>query len=234
MCLFCLTVFQTYSQTGIGTKTPHKSAALDITSTTKGLLIPRMTRAQRDAISSPAEGLEIFSTTDQTKYYFDGVKWEESFSENYNAYYQIYKFGSPGGTGPQLTAINMTPISEVFNSSDATYAKKSGTNAIKILETGIYNVELTGLILRGGTNGNPVTGRYILRKNGVDLASCYESLGQVYTVNNATHTGVTFPNFKFFADDILTIWAQNVDGNAAGMNLVFEQTTLSLSKIIFN
>jgi hypothetical protein len=50
----------TYAQTGIGTTTPDASAALDITSTTKGLLIPRMTAAQRDAITSPTQGLIIF------------------------------------------------------------------------------------------------------------------------------------------------------------------------------
>ena len=50
----------TYAQVGIGTTTPATSAALDITSTTKGLLIPRMTAAQRDAIISPTQGLIIF------------------------------------------------------------------------------------------------------------------------------------------------------------------------------
>ena len=50
----------TYAQVGIGTTTPEASAALDITSTTKGLLIPRMTAAERDAITSPAQGLIIF------------------------------------------------------------------------------------------------------------------------------------------------------------------------------
>jgi hypothetical protein len=52
----------TYAQVGIGTTTPAASAALDITSTTKGLLIPRMTAAQRDAITSPSQGLIIFCT----------------------------------------------------------------------------------------------------------------------------------------------------------------------------
>ena len=46
----------TYAQVGVGTTTPDASAALDITSPTKGLLIPRMTNAQRQAISNPAAG----------------------------------------------------------------------------------------------------------------------------------------------------------------------------------
>ena len=39
---------------GIGTSTPNTSSILDITSTDKGFLIPRMTTSQRDAITSPA------------------------------------------------------------------------------------------------------------------------------------------------------------------------------------
>ena len=232
--ILCLIGLPVFSQASIGTQSPHLSAALDMSSDSKGLLIPRMTTVQRDAIPNPSEGLEIFSTTTQTKYFFNGTTWQESFSETYNAYYQIYEFGSPGGTGSQLTPINMTPVTQVFNSSDATYAEMNGANAIKILENGLYTIELTGFILRGGSNDEPITGRYILRKNGNEIATCYESLGQVYTVNNGTHIGVTFPPLSLQNGDKLTVWAQNVDGSASGMNLVFQDTLLSITKIINN
>jgi hypothetical protein len=49
---------------GIGTSAPNASAALDVTSTTQGVLFPRMTTTQRNAISSPADGLVIYNTTD--------------------------------------------------------------------------------------------------------------------------------------------------------------------------
>jgi hypothetical protein len=52
----------TFAQVGINNETPDASAALDITSTTGGLLVPRMTKTQRDAITSPAQGLIIFCT----------------------------------------------------------------------------------------------------------------------------------------------------------------------------
>jgi len=48
---------------GVGTKAPDPSAALDISSTSAGLLIPRMTSAQRDQIPNPATGLLVFNTT---------------------------------------------------------------------------------------------------------------------------------------------------------------------------
>jgi len=50
----------TYSQVGIGTTTPDASAILDITSTNKGLLLPRLAAG---SITNPATGLIIFNTT---------------------------------------------------------------------------------------------------------------------------------------------------------------------------
>lgn len=50
------------AQVGIGTATPNTTSALDIQSTTRGLLIPRMTATQRTAISTPAQGLMVYQT----------------------------------------------------------------------------------------------------------------------------------------------------------------------------
>jgi len=52
----------TQAQIGIGTATPASSAKLDVTSTNKGFLPPRMTNIQRDAIVSPVPGLQIWCT----------------------------------------------------------------------------------------------------------------------------------------------------------------------------
>jgi hypothetical protein len=67
----------TYAQVGIGTTNPNASAALDITSTTKGLLMPRMTNVQRLAISNPAAGLQVFITDlDGGSFiFYDGTEW---------------------------------------------------------------------------------------------------------------------------------------------------------------
>lgn len=53
----------TMAQVGINTIEPDPSSALDITSTTKGLLIPRMATTDRDGIANPTTGLLIFNTT---------------------------------------------------------------------------------------------------------------------------------------------------------------------------
>lgn len=51
------------------------SAILDIATTAKGVLLPRMTSTQRDAIGSPATGLEVYNTTSNTKDYYTGTAW---------------------------------------------------------------------------------------------------------------------------------------------------------------
>lgn len=57
------------AQTGIGTATPDASAKLEVNSTSKGILTPRMTSAQRTAITSPANGLLVFQTDGVTGFY---------------------------------------------------------------------------------------------------------------------------------------------------------------------
>lgn len=65
------------SQQGIGTSIPDASAALDVTSTSKGFLPPRMTTAQMATISSPAEGLMIYNTDYKLPFFYDGTDWRK-------------------------------------------------------------------------------------------------------------------------------------------------------------
>ena len=60
---------------GIGTSGPSPSAALDVASTSRGLLPPRMTTAQRDAIASPAAGLVVYNTTLAELELYNGTAW---------------------------------------------------------------------------------------------------------------------------------------------------------------
>lgn len=81
--------FQTVAQDnmGIGTLTPDASAILEVSSTDKGVLLPRLTSAQRAGIANPAQGLFVFDTTTESFWYYDGSQW-------------IQALGPPGPTGP--------------------------------------------------------------------------------------------------------------------------------------
>ena len=65
---------------GIGTTNPL--AKLDITSTTDGVLLPRMTTTQVNAISSPENGLTVYNTTLNTLCFYNGSSWQKVTSAN--------------------------------------------------------------------------------------------------------------------------------------------------------
>ena len=70
--------FTTFAQVGIGTTTPDAPAALYVTSTTQGFLPPRMTEAQRNAISTPAAGLIVYCTdcgANGQPQFYNGTSW---------------------------------------------------------------------------------------------------------------------------------------------------------------
>jgi FG-GAP repeat len=70
---------------GINNNTPHTSAVLDAQSTDKGLLIPRMSTAQRNAIAGAAAGLLVFDLDKSTIYLYDGQKWQAMLFTNSDA-----------------------------------------------------------------------------------------------------------------------------------------------------
>ncbi len=55
---------------------PDNSAMLDVNSDTKGMLMPRMTTAERNAIAGPAVGLLVFDIDKRTIYMYDGNRWQ--------------------------------------------------------------------------------------------------------------------------------------------------------------
>lgn len=61
---------------GIGTTTPAASAILDVQSTNKGALMPRLTSAQRKAIVNPEPGLMVYDIDKLTIVMYDGIKWQ--------------------------------------------------------------------------------------------------------------------------------------------------------------
>jgi hypothetical protein len=110
---------------------PHTSAILDVKSVNKGLLIPRMTTAQRLAISSPSEGLNVFDTSTKTFWYYNGTGWVESAT------------GSP---------VNFWSLngSNIFNTNAGNIG--IGTNTPTSILTLKTSLNTTGFTHIGGTN----------------------------------------------------------------------------------
>ena len=88
---FFLCSLASLAQSGIAISSsnsaPATSAMLDVQSTSKGMLIPRMTSAQRSAISSPANGLLVFDTTTES-FWFHGGAWTELIDQSNSGWQQ--------------------------------------------------------------------------------------------------------------------------------------------------
>ncbi len=70
---FMIITTNVFAQVGIGTITPHASSVLDVSSTTQGMLTPRMTTVQRAAIASPADGLMVYDTDLKSFYHYNST-----------------------------------------------------------------------------------------------------------------------------------------------------------------
>lgn len=73
----------------------NPSAIMDLESSTQGFLMPRMTTLDREAIASPAQGLQVFDTDTGTIWYFDD-EWNELFLSKF----EIANSSTPGKTFP--------------------------------------------------------------------------------------------------------------------------------------
>lgn len=77
LVFLCLAPAATWAQgVGLGIGTPNSSAMLDVTSTSKGVLIPRMSTDQRGKIASPANGLMVYDTDSKGFWYYNGATWQ--------------------------------------------------------------------------------------------------------------------------------------------------------------
>ena len=90
---------------GADGSTPAASAILELKSTSQGLLLPRMTTVQRDAISSPATGLLVFDITAGKPFYYSGSAWQ-TFSPTASA---------PSGNGNGISAEQYDQFLKIIN-----------------------------------------------------------------------------------------------------------------------
>ena len=143
-----------YSQVGIGTTTPNSSSSLDITSTTSGLLIPRMTEAQRLAIVTPANGLLVYQTNLSSGFwYYNGSVWTSISSSGWSLI---------GNTGTNSATNFIGTIDDkdiVFRRNNVragligTNTISLGVNALNPSSTGVHNIAMGVSSLSTNTTG---------------------------------------------------------------------------------
>ena len=103
---------------GVGTTAPNASAALDVVSSAKGALLPRLTSAQRAAIASPATGLIVFQTDGTPGFYYNSGTpaapvWQQIATASgaaITASNGLTKTGNNVALGGPLTAATDVPL----------------------------------------------------------------------------------------------------------------------------
>lgn len=209
LLLLCSLVFTAHAQSvGIGTSTPNASAQLDISSTGKGLLIPRMNSAAINAISNPAKGLMVLDTAKNQLVFNIGTpgipNWQSiAFSSGWS---------TTGNTGTDA-ATNFIGTRDdadlIFkrNNDGAGWIGSSNTSfgilTLSPSSTGSFNTAMGGQTLLYSTSGSFNTGIGF-------SALTYDSSG---SFNTATGSGALFSN------------RNGSSATAAGYQTLFSNTT---------
>jgi microcystin-dependent protein len=135
----------TNNRVGIGTSTPNTSSILDLSSTTSGLLIPRMTSAQRKAIASPTIGLQVYDTDLKGIYVFDGT-WDGLNVPAGTVQYSAKSTPPRGYLEANGQAVSRTTYAELFAAIGTVFGPGDGSTT--------FNVpDLRAEFIRGWDNG---------------------------------------------------------------------------------
>lgn len=145
------------AQIAIGTLTPSGSAQLEITSTNKGLLLPRLTEAQRNAIPSPAAGLTIWCTdcgTSGEMEVFDGIGWKNMLGDPPSPGFRVTSMNCPAEISQDILSLGKAFSKNVeinFTSNNST----SYSNDLAIPSQGVKGLTATlqpGQLTNGAGN----------------------------------------------------------------------------------
>ena len=125
--LFISSVFFTMGvhaqNVGVGTSSPDNSAKLDVSATDGGLLIPRMTEVQRDAIASPATGLMIFQTDGTAGFYYYNGAWTAIGGGSSAASGALEEITEGGNTGYRIAGRDTANYGNIGNNAvDLSYS----------------------------------------------------------------------------------------------------------------
>ena len=161
---------------GIGTTKPDPSALLDLNSTSKGLLLPRMSEAQRNAIKNPAAGLVIFQTDQGVgTYTYDGTTWQPNARTAGTL--------SVGAWDKQGNAVDATDFIGTTNNFPLVFkVNNQPSGKIDNVLNNLFFGYQSGLVNTGGSNLG--IGTYALKSNTTGAANL--AFGSSALENNTT------------------------------------------------
>jgi len=204
---------------GIGTSSPAASAMLHINSTSKGLLIPRLSSAQRTAIASPANGLQVYDTDTNSFWYYNSSAWVELGAGGSGG-------GSWGISGTDIyntnsgrvgigTSTPLAPLCVVGTSTwgTASFTGDTYTSHINYPSAGLQNTYIRG----GNANSNVLINDYAELGNvGIGVSNPVSKL-EVGGKISASSTAMAISQLIGFNGGVLSL--TNTDGNGQSMTI---------------
>ena len=195
---------------GINT-VPNGTAALDVASTTKGMLVPRMTTTQRNAIAAPATGLLVYDATANSFYYYTGTDWKDVSKGSVTSIPNTF---TAHQTQPFITATYLSPFAQdnafsLLGASSTFYAPESVTLTVVIssYSTSPFTVEIGTVAPPAGTfftyvaaaagSSTAAIPAYISGAPQTATIAAALTAGTIYTlrvVNSTTTQGVFYTN----------------------------------------
>lgn len=218
LIILALSYYYNYSQIGIGTTHPHSSTVLDIESTDKGILIPRVSRSD---ITNPANGLLIYEINDNAFEYNSGTPSAPIWTKiNTGSSVYMGKFIITGTGTQTISGLPFQPSQIKFTAhanvesynlnTDNGVGNNNGTfqntfGTMNGYSTNFGDTIAQQVIFIGGS-GNSINdiSRY---------ASDSRAIGVRYTNQNGNNLGLTAAQVTTFTSDGFTINVTNYTEN---------------------
>lgn len=225
--VFCLSVAT--AQVGIGTSTPDDSAILEVVSENNntGVLLPRLTTAQRDAISSPAAGLFIFNT-DLEEYQMNlgtpGTPNWGKIKSTVNSRPRSVKYSYNTSTpSPDYNAFLVAVpffVTLEWNDDTALFTRDSDID-LTVNEDGKYKINLNIELQNSTATGTFNSLYFEITINGVFIGISSSSL--LFDTNGTNDNPNTSVNYSDILDlnagDTIRVLVSSDSGDAGALNL---------------
>jgi len=200
------------AQVGIGTPFPDASSLLDVSSTTQGMLTPRMTSVQRAAIASPATGLLVYDTTANAFYFYNGTTWTSlGFTSTSNDFtgWAVYNDTQFTSAAPGFVAANV-----LYNMPNNAGSKIESQLPLDVAT--FYDESTQKILGRNGDGLNvviefkmrPATNNDTRVTLGIDIGG---AVGEIYTRDFVLTRGQGEEHYYLSSFDAYTLgtWAAN-------------------------
>lgn len=200
LLLVCAFYFNLNAQVGVGITTPDNSAMLEVSSTTKGLLIPRMTSSERSAISNPATGLIVYQTDGTPGFYYNlGSPGSPNWVILLNA-------SGNGSNLTNLTASNLTGTVAVGNGGTGANNASSARTNLGLGSLATASTVSSSQITDGTITGSDISSTANLSINNLSLSGNLKlpsriangqitiNSSDVFLITTANNTEFTLPD----------------------------------------